>query len=456
MADLYTAASVDFNQVVGKLNHKLHASNSGPALGNRSLIQFDDEFKKMNFYSSRTHDWALWNQGQRMVDTHFVFPLYHLDPSDPKNYYFKPTDDIIKLVHNCNMHVFYRMGTSIEHSAKGVRSAENHYNTLVPEDPAKYAEILAGIVRHYTRGWADGFEYKDMVYWEIWNEPELGQMWAGDDEQFVELFVTVLKRLKSEFPELKVGGPAFAWVDIAFTQKILDRCKAENVAPDFISWHFYGHDVEALASQPAIMRKLLDDNGFTQTETCINEWHYLVSWDGVQASASYDMRMRATTGPCGLHGIDSGCFNLAVLSAWHDKPLDSAFYYGASLDSVWGFRDEFRKENKNSFSMKMMGRLLYEAEDRVKTENHQHSKTIYILAAKAKDCDGARMIVTDYRGASETIEIDVEGMENAKEVTATVMDAEYDAMPAKVIWNGKKLTLIKNTTGSSAFYVTFR
>ena len=66
------------------------------------------------------------------------------------------------------------------------------------------------------------------------------------------------------------------------------------------------------------------------------------------------------------------------------------------------------------------------------------------------------MIVTDYRGASETIEIDVEGMENAKEVTATVMDAEYDAMPAKVIWDGKKLTLIKNTTGSSAFYVTFR
>ena len=47
-------------------------------------------------------------------------------------------------------------------------------------------------------------------------------------------------------------------------------------------------------------------------------------------------------------------------------------------------------------------------------------------------------------------------MENAKEVTATVMDAEYDAMPAKVIWDGKKLTLIKNTTGSSAFYVTFR
>ena len=130
MADLYTAASVDFNQVVGKLNHKLHASNSGPALSTRSLIQFDDEFKKMNFYSSRTHDWALWNQGQRMVDTHFVFPLYHLDPSDPKNYYFKPTDDIIKLVHNCNMHVFYRLGTSIEHSARGARSAENHYNTI--------------------------------------------------------------------------------------------------------------------------------------------------------------------------------------------------------------------------------------------------------------------------------------------------------------------------------------
>ena len=454
MADLYTTAKVDFNNVIGKLNHKLHGSNNCPALYSRSLVQFDDEFKKMNFWGSRTHDWALWNSGQRMVDTHFVFPLEHLDPKNPDNYYFRATDDIIKLAHGCNMRVFYRLGTSIEHSSRA-KNPDEHYNTLVPKDPEHYAEILAGIVRHYTKGWANGFEYEDMKYWEIWNEPELGQMWAGTDDEFVNLFVVVLKRLKAEFPELKVGGPAFAWVNENMLVKILERCKAENIAPDFISWHCYTSDVGFLAQQPARVRAILDDHGFTNTETCINEWHYLISWDGVQASASYDMRMRAVNGPCGLHGIDSGCFNLAVLTEWHDSPLDTAYYYGANLDSVWGFREDNRKENKNSFSMKMMGRMFYEAEDRVATENYQHTKTVFTLAARAKDGNGGRLIVTDYRGASETIEIEVEGMEGTQ-VSATVMDAVHDSFPANVIWDGKKLTLVKNTTGSSAFFVTFK
>lgn len=453
MDDIYTAASVDFDQVIGKLNHKLHASNSTPSIYHRSLIRFDDEFKKMNFWSSRTHDWALCDPGQRIVDTHFVFPLEHLDPEDPRNYYFRATDEAVRLAHNCGMKVFYRMGTSIEHSSKA-KNPDEHFNTLVPSDFAHYAEILAGIVRHYTRGWADGFEYKDMEYWEIWNEPELGQMWAGTDEEFVEFFITVLKRLKDEFPELKFGGPAFAWFDPAFLAKILDRCVEEKIVPDFISWHYYGCNVQSFAQQPGAMRKLLDEKGFTETELCINEWHYILSWDGAHAGATGEIRKRAICGPCGIHGIDSGCFNLAALAALHDTPLDSAFYYGSGLDWTWGFRDEYGNESKNSYSMKMMGRLLYEADERVKTENYQLSQTVYILAAKAKDGDGARMIVSDYCGTSGDIEIEIKGLEKYKDVFATIMDNDSDSAPAKAVWDGKKLKLFKNSSGSAAFYVT--
>ncbi|MBQ4328708.1 MAG: hypothetical protein IJC27_03175 [Lentisphaeria bacterium] len=455
MADIYTVARVDFSKVTGKLKHELHASNSAPALCYRYHFQFDDEYRKMNFYSARNHDWALWDAGQRIVDTHFIFPLEHLDPENPENYFFRATDAIIKLARDCNMRVFYRLGTSIEHTTHE-KNPDAHFNTLVPRDFSRYAEILAGIVRHYTRGWADGFEYKDMEYWEIWNEPELGQMWAGSEDEFVELFVTVLKRLKSEFPELKFGGPASAWFNLPFTEKILARCKEENIAPDFISWHYYGSSVKTLVQQPVDMRNFLDERGFTQTEICINEWHYLLSWDGVHLSSTAEMRKRAMDGPCGLHGIDSGCFNLAVLAAWHDTPLDSAFYYGAGLGGTWGWRDANCKESKNSFSMKMMGRLLYEADDRVNTENLQQRQSVYILAAKARNGDGARMIVSDYRGTAEMIELEVSGMENAKEVSATIMDDKFDCVPAKVIWNGSKLTLVKNCSGSAAFYVTMR
>jgi hypothetical protein len=47
-------------------------------------------------------------------------------------------------------------------------------------------------------------------------------------------------------------------------------------------------------------------------------------------------------------------------------------------------------------------------------------------------------------------------MENVTEVSATIMDCSFDCVPANVIWNGSKLTLVKNCSGSAAFYVTMR
>ncbi|MCI7643196.1 MAG: hypothetical protein MST10_02410 [Lentisphaeria bacterium] len=459
MSNPYTAAQINFNQITGKLHHAQHGCNSCPSLYAHSLVDFTPEFRKMNFYATRTHDWALWNSGQRMIDTHFVFPLLKLDPADPSNYYFKATDDIIKLAHNCGMKIFYRLGTSIEHSA--LEDVNAHYNTQVPPDFHHYAEVLAGIIRHYTRGWADGFQYEDMKYWEIWNEPDLGcRMWCGTQEQFIEFFVIVLKRLKSEFKDLKIGGPALCWFNMDFIKNLLNACRQANVVPDFISWHCYTGDVKFLVEQPGNMRKELDNLGFKNTELCINEWHYIVSWDGVQASASTDMRLRAMSGPCGLHGIDSGCFNLAVLTGWQDQPLDSGFYYGAALDGSWGFRDEFRKENKNSYSMKMFGRLLAEAEDRVATspsnaETLQENKNVFILGAWAKDGKSAKLLVTDYRGEDSTIELDIVGLENTRYISAVILDQQHDLVPVPVIWHNNHLTLTKNGYGSAAFYISF-
>ena len=90
------------------------------------------------------------------------------------------------------------MGTSIEHTK------DIHFNTIPPTDFHKYADVCAAVVRHYTKGWNNGFKY-DMQYWEIWNEPDCGggKMWTGTQEEFAKFFAIVLKRLKDEFPELK-------------------------------------------------------------------------------------------------------------------------------------------------------------------------------------------------------------------------------------------------------------
>ena len=161
MATNTFCAEADFGRAAGTFNRKLHCSNTAPNLSNRGMWDFTDDYKKMNFTYTRTHDWPLWNAGQRVVDTHFIFPLMHLDPADPANYYFDATDEMIRIAQDAGSKVFYRLGTSIEHS--GLRPEQKHFNSLPPKDYARYAEALAGIIRHYTRGWANGFKY-DMQY----------------------------------------------------------------------------------------------------------------------------------------------------------------------------------------------------------------------------------------------------------------------------------------------------
>ena len=442
-----TVIKIDFTKNVGKINPALHSSGFAPVLYPRGFYIVDEELKSLNLYSARTHDWALVNHGQRIVDTHFVFPLIHADPSDPQNYYFDATDAALKLAQDVGMKIFYRMGTSIEHTG------DVHFNTKPPADPEKYAEVFAGIVRHYTQGWAKGFEW-DIQYWEIWNEPDLhGACWDGTDEEFIFLFVTILKRLKKEFPSLKIGGPALCGPKEDYLRKLLAACKAADVAPDFISWHHYGANVDYLVAQPARMRAFLDELGFGNTETSINEWHYILSWDGVHGSSSPDMRRRALEGPTGHNNIDSAAFTLAVLSGFQLTPLDSAFFYGCSVDGNWGFADANRMFNKNFYALRMFGEIVAGYTVIVKCEFA--GNTIYGLAALSDDGKKACVLLVDYRGTEQVLEAEIQGISNMKRVSATVIDNNRDAIPAAVSWEDGRLTFVKDDKRSCALLAKF-
>ena len=255
--------TVDFSKIVGKVNPLLHSSGCAPRLYPRAIRHDDADIRAMGFAATRTHDWALWNNGQRIIDTHFVFPLMHLDANDERNYFFKATDEALKLSKDLGLKIFYRLGSSIEHT-EGV-----HFNVLDPADHAKYAEVLAHIMRHYLKGWADGFRWADdFDGWEIWNEPDgISNCWGGNGKggkelrgEFVRFFVTVLRRLKAEFPDQQIGGPALCGANEGYFRELLQACKDAGVAPDFISWHGYTADPDGLLATIPKMRKLLDDN----------------------------------------------------------------------------------------------------------------------------------------------------------------------------------------------------
>lgn len=438
-------ATIDFTTPTGRINKWLHGSGYGPRSYPRSLENDDKDLAALHLMAARTHDWALINSGQRIIDTQYVFPLPHLDPSDPSNYVFEPTDHVLELAQNIGMKIFYRMGTSIEHTGEWFCNARN------PSDHARYAESLAGIVRHYTQGWGNGFTW-DITNWEIYNEPNITPCWRGTKAEFIDLFVTCLKRLKSEFPGFNFGGPAFAGCPVDYMKELLAACREAGVAPDFISWHYYGQNPEDLVSQPARVRKLLDEEGFPNCRTVIDEWHYIVSWDGIHGASSPDKIRQAHTGPSAHNGIDSAAFNLAVLAGFQNTCLDQAYYYGSGCRGAWGYKDGFGNFNKSYWSLKIFGDIVSGYTEKVAASSAVPSVTV--LAGLSADGKRGFALVSDYRGKGP-LTVAVKGMEGARVASAHVLDYTRDLESVGVDWKDGALSLPRKDENSAAFFVVF-
>jgi len=469
---LAATVAVDFGTEIGKLRPELHSSGFGPQICSCPQENID-AIKSMGFKASRTHDWALINPNERVCDYFHIFPLMHLDAKDPKNYVFGPTDYLLKRTREEVGHdVFFRLGTSIEHSGPKI-----HFNSLIPEDFEKVAEIFAGTVRHYNRGWADGHEW-GIKYWEIWNEPDgHNNMWClpdGDGDRgskdpvlkadyeartakrralFVKFFVTCLKRLKGEFGDtIKVGGPAMCWMYTDYFRDMLKACKEAGVAPDFISWHHYANDAEMIMNAIKTGRALCDEFGFEKCELIINEWHYFdyarYGWGDLRSPLPEKIA-KAWTGPASHNGIDSSCFNLTMLSRFQTSKLDQAYYYGCRNIGSWGYMDEFKRKYKVYYGLKFFGDFLKAHETICQSKG---DKGITVLAAKSADGSRKGLLVTDYRSKAKEIVVDVKGVASDAPVKAAwVHDYTRDCeqVPAK-IENGR-IVLGKKDEHSAAF-----
>ena len=453
-------AKADFTKVTGKIRPALHSSGWTPRSSPRSIQNDDEAVKALNMTYARTHDWALVNAGQRVVDYQNLFPLIDKDPKDPSNYYFAPTDHLLQLSRDIGLKIFYHLGTSIEHTGN------IHFNAERPADYDKVAEIFSGIVRHYNKGWANGKKW-NIEYWELWNEPdgitnmwcETGKGWSEEHarhmrEEFVKFFVTCLKRMKSEFPKIKVGGPALCWMNPEYFRAILQGCKDAGVAPDFISWHYYGANPDVMIKAAEDARKLCDEFGFKKCELVLNEWHYILTWDGIHGSNSTPaMVKRALDGPTGHNNIDSAAFTLTSLARFQTSKLDQAYFYGCSHQGNWGYMDQYKMFNKNWYACKLFGEIVKDFPQMC--ESSSAASTITTLAVKSADGKKSGLLVVDYRGTNQVLTIDVKGQAKAKNVEAIVLDDTRDNFPCEVGWRDGCLTLVKPDKNSAAFFVTF-
>jgi len=123
-------------------------------------------------------------------------------------------------------------------------------NVTQPKDAAKWAALVQALLKHWTERYGE----KEVASWyfEVWNEPNLSQFFAGTQADYFRLYEASAKAVKSVSPKYRVGGPATA--GNAWIPETIDFCAKHQVPIDFISTHHY-----------AVMSGYLDENGSAGT-----------------------------------------------------------------------------------------------------------------------------------------------------------------------------------------------
>ncbi len=319
---------IDFGQKTGRIK-PMNCVNNGPS-GSRvrkSSGNFE-YYKALEIPYARTHDSSFYYAnygGEFTVDVHRIFPNFDADENDASSYIFSPTDEYLQDIISVGTQPFYRLGASIEHGYKK--------GTIPPKDFHKWARICEHIIRHFTEGWANGFNMK-IEYWEIWNEYDCkngdgsNPCWQGTDEQFYDFYEITAKHLKSCFPLLKIGGPAItsAWsVGDAFLAEMQKR----KVPMDFYSFHSYGATIERFVEMVAYAENQIKKFGYENAEIHLNEWNYVRSWVGEE----YKYSMRT------VKNMKGAAFVASLMCAMQKTALDMLMYYEGRPCSWCGLFD---------------------------------------------------------------------------------------------------------------------
>jgi hypothetical protein len=422
LADEPAVLRIDFARSTGTIR-ALHGVNKGP-LAPGGLMDFTGAQKALGIPSTRLHD-CHWPNPD-VVDFHAIFPRPEADPQRAESYVFEPTDEYVAAVRATGAQIVYRLGESIEHT-----TIKRFVHP--PKDPAQWAAIGVGIIRHYNEGWANGFHH-GIRYWEIWNEPENRPvMWSGTDDDFLQLYATAAKAIKAHDANLRVGGPAFGasgsfvngkFKPTEFVTKFLDRCQRESVPLDFFSWHCYTADTTELVARAKAIRQLLDSRGFTKTESHLNEWNFLPgnSWKPISKSGAPEARQKHYEAMAGLPGA---AFIAAALMELQDAPVDVGNLFHGEAGG-FGIFNEHGVKMKNYYAL-LAFRGLLDTPKRVEVQGAMAGK-LAAVAGVSESKTEVKILVSNVAHAGDTVRLTWEHLPwaGASAIEVQMVDATHN------------------------------
>ncbi len=317
---LLATITVDFADIIGTMK-PINGINNGPkanafTTGDRLEWKLDatEFYQQCQIPFVRTHDMEYPDGSDKFIDVHCIFPDMSRDPEDPEAYHFTETDNYIQNILASGAQVYYRLGESIAISSKEAK----HQHP--PEDYEKWADVCAHIIAHYNTSWNNGFEY-NIKYWQIWNEPDQARQWRGKIEDYYELYQVTARLIKEEFPNILIGASTEASVTKENLQSFLNGIKSDGKETplDFVGWHLYTNEPSKIVYRANMVRNVLDQNGYNDTLTFLDEWNYVDKWDNIATTWEAIRRPSIAT------------FYGACMIVMQNEPIDGAMYYDGSM-----------------------------------------------------------------------------------------------------------------------------
>lgn len=397
----------------------MNATNGGPIHKRHNPSQYRsnlEEYKAARMPYSRNHDSGIVGiyGGPYSHDISNIFPNFDADENDPASYDFACTDESIFVCLDAGTKTFFRLGQTIEHQIK-------KHNVYPPKDYHKWAVIAEHIIRHYTEGWADGFEL-DMPYWEIWNEPDLGESepidqhktWCGTREQFFDFYEVAAKHLKKCFPHLKIGGPGLAH-QVTWADNFLCEMQKREVPIDFFSWHIYYNTPDLFVERAEKIRELLDKYGYENTESILDEWNYIRGW---RDDFVYSLEV--------MHGIKGAAFVMACMIEGQKSSMDMMMYYDTRPSAFNGAFDFYTlRPLKGYYPLYWYG-MFYDMKNEVRTEDS--IENIYTLCG-VDEKGKVLSVITYYTEEDETAQAKTFSVDFGREGEYEIylLDKDHDA-----------------------------
>jgi xylan 1,4-beta-xylosidase len=241
-------------------------------------------------------------------------------------YSFFNADQIVDYLLSVGMKPFVELSFMPEALASGPKTVF-HYrgNITPPRDPQQWAVLVGKLAGH----WVERYGVEEVRRWpfEVWNEPNLKDFWAGTREDYFELYRHTVRALKAVDAGLSVGGPATAKEE--WLEEFLDFCGQNNLPADFVSTHHYPNDV------------LWYENQDTETQLANSRRGILREW-------MFQARRRARDKP--LYYTEWNCSSNPRYPP-QDEPYAAAFAVKTVLEaaglvdcySFWTFSDIFEE-----------------------------------------------------------------------------------------------------------------